>query len=126
MLILPFHHEDFVNRVLKEGVNFYGWTEDRKNLQQQGKRTLYARQPTNSIPSKYPWTAKKSNDLISSISPNLPHILGLSEHHLKQFKLDQDNIKGYKLATSYCRRQRKRGCMHLHTEKFELYKGELE
>jgi hypothetical protein len=30
---------------------------------------------------------KKADELIGSMSPNLPHILCFSEHHLKQFEL---------------------------------------
>jgi hypothetical protein len=60
---------------------------------------------------------KKVDELISSISPNLPHILSLSEHHLKQFELDQVSIKGYKLATTYCRRLREKGGVCIYVQK---------
>jgi hypothetical protein len=67
---------------------------------------------------------KKADELISSVLPNLPHILCLSEHHLKQFELEQVSIDGYKLATSYCRKSRGGGGgLHLCTYKTELFKG---
>jgi hypothetical protein len=47
---------------------------------------------------------KKADELISSVLPNLPHILCLSEHHLKQFEQELVSIDFYKLATSYCRK----------------------
>ena len=37
----------------------------------------------------------KIDELISSMSPNFPHILCLSEHHLKHTELDQINIEGF-------------------------------
>jgi hypothetical protein len=43
------------------------------------------------------------------MSPNFPHILCLSEHHLKHTELDQINIEGFKLCTAYCRQTMKRG-----------------
>ena len=34
----------------------------------------------------------KTDELISSMSQNSPHILCFSEHHLKKFELDQINL----------------------------------
>jgi hypothetical protein len=42
----------------------------------------------------------KAGELIMSVLPNLPQILCLSEHHLKQLELDQTHLDGYKCATS--------------------------
>jgi hypothetical protein len=42
----------------------------------------------------------KTDELISSMSPKLPHILCFSEHHTE---LDQINIEGFKLCIAYCR-----------------------
>ena len=50
----------------------------------------------------------KTDELISSMSPNLPHILCFSEHHLKRTELEQINIEGFKLCTAYCRQAIKR------------------
>jgi hypothetical protein len=49
------------------------------------------------------------------MSPNFPHILCLSEHHLKHTELVQINIEGFKLCTAYCRQIMKRGgvCMFI-------------
>jgi hypothetical protein len=43
------------------------------------------------------------------MSPNLPHILCFSEHHLKHAELDQINIESFKLCTAYCRQSIKKG-----------------
>ena len=37
----------------------------------------------------------KTDELIGSMSSKPPHILYLSEHHLKHAKLSQINIKGF-------------------------------
>ena len=47
---------------------------------------------------------KKADELIGSMSPNLPHILCFSEHHLKQFELEQFSIDKYRLGAVYCRK----------------------
>jgi exonuclease III len=59
---------------------------------------------------------RKVDELISSMCPNLPHILCLSEHHLKQLELDQIHLEGYKLASSYCRKSLEKGgvCIFAH------------
>jgi hypothetical protein len=59
----------------------------------------------------------KTDELISSMSPNLPHILCLSEHHIKHTKFDQINIEGFKLCTAYCRRAMKRGVVCIFIQK---------
>ena len=41
--------------------------------------------------------------------PDFPHILFFSEHHLKNFELDQINVDGYNLGATYCRQIVKRG-----------------
>jgi hypothetical protein len=47
---------------------------------------------------------------------NLSHILCLSDHHLKQFKLDHVSLDGYKLATSHCRKDKEKDgvCIFVH------------
>jgi exonuclease III len=60
---------------------------------------------------------KKADELISSVRPNLPYILPLSEHHLKQFELDKISLDGYKLATSYCRKARENGGVCIFVDK---------
>ena len=51
----------------------------------------------------------KTDELISSMLPTPPHILCLSEHHLKHTDLDQINIEGFKLCAAYCRQTMKKG-----------------
>ena len=45
----------------------------------------------------------KTDELKSSIYPNFPHILCFSQHHLKNFELDQINVDGYNLGATYFR-----------------------
>jgi exonuclease III len=52
---------------------------------------------------------KKIDELKSSINPKLPHILCFSEHHLKNFELEQINVDGYNLGATHCRQVIKRG-----------------
>jgi hypothetical protein len=51
----------------------------------------------------------KTDELIGSISPNSPHILCFSEHHLKNFQLDQISIDGYRLGAAHSRQTLKGG-----------------
>ena len=59
----------------------------------------------------------KTDELISSMSPNLPHILCFSEHHLKHTELGQINIEGFELCTAHCRQAVKRGAVCIFIEK---------
>ena len=59
----------------------------------------------------------KTDELISSMSPNLPHIVCFSEHHLKHTELDQINTEGFKLCTAYCRHAIKRGGICIFIQK---------
>ena len=52
---------------------------------------------------------RKTNELISSMSPNFPHVLCFSEHHLKDFQLNQISIDGYKLGAAHSRQVLKGG-----------------
>ena len=49
------------------------------------------------------------DELTNSMLPNCLHILCFSEHHLKEFELDQSNVDGYRLGARYCRQVVKRG-----------------
>ena len=51
----------------------------------------------------------KTDELLSSMSPDFPHNLFFSEHHLKKPQLDQINVDGYRLGTAFCRQVVKRG-----------------
>jgi hypothetical protein len=65
----------------------------------------------------------KTDELISHMSPNSPHILCFSEHLPKKPKLDQINLEGYRLGAAYCRQVLKRGgvCIFVK-EKPEVFK----
>ena len=52
---------------------------------------------------------RKTNELLSAMSPDLPHVLCLSKHHLKRTELEQININDYRLGASYCRQAVKKG-----------------
>jgi hypothetical protein len=58
----------------------------------------------------------KTDELTSSLSPNFPHILCFSEHHLQKFELNQMNVEGYSLGAAYSRQVVKRGgvCIFVH------------
>jgi exonuclease III len=51
----------------------------------------------------------KSDELIGSFSPNSPHILCFSEHHLKNFKLGQISTDDYRLCAAHSRQVLKGG-----------------
>jgi hypothetical protein len=52
---------------------------------------------------------EKTDKLTSSLSPNFPHTLCSSEHHLKKYELDQIDVDGYRLGAAYCRQVVKKG-----------------
>ena len=58
---------------------------------------------------------RKTDELISSTSPNLPLILCYSDH--KHTELDQINIEGFKLCTAHCRQAIKRGGVCIFIQK---------
>jgi hypothetical protein len=58
----------------------------------------------------------KSEELISSLSLDFPHVLCLTEHHLKHFEIDYSlyiyiyiyiYMEQYKLGTKFCRESHK-------------------
>jgi len=51
----------------------------------------------------------KTDELIGSISPNFPHILCFSEHHLKTFELELISIDGFRLGAAHSRQILKGG-----------------
>jgi hypothetical protein len=59
----------------------------------------------------------KTDELISSTSPNFPHNLCFSEHHLKKPERDQINVDGYRLRAAYCRQVVKRGGVCIFVKK---------
>jgi hypothetical protein len=63
----------------------------------------------------------KTNELLISLYPELPHLLCLMEHHLYYLDLDHTYIEHYNLGAEYCRQAlRQRGvCTFVH-EKLKL------
>ena len=51
----------------------------------------------------------KSEELISSLSPDFPQVLYLTEHHLRHFKIDFIYMDKYKFGTKFCRESLKSG-----------------
>jgi exonuclease III len=51
----------------------------------------------------------KTDELYSSLYPELPHILCITEHHLYKAQLLGIGISNYKLGASYCKRNSKKG-----------------
>ena len=59
---------------------------------------------------------KKTNELIGSMFPDLPHVLCITEHHLQKSELEQISINNYRLGAAYYRQAIKRGglCIFVH------------
>ena len=51
----------------------------------------------------------KCEELISSLSPDFPQVLCLTEHHLQHFEIDFIYMDQYKLGAKFCRESNKRG-----------------
>jgi len=59
----------------------------------------------------------KTDEFISSMSPDFLHNLCFSEHHLKKPELDQINVHGYRLVAAYYRQVVKRGGVCIFVKK---------
>jgi exonuclease III len=59
----------------------------------------------------------KTNELISSMHSNLPHILCLTEHHMKQLELEHFHIENYNLGARYCRKTLEKGGVSIFVHK---------
>ena len=57
----------------------------------------------------------KTNDLLASLYPYLPHILCLNEHHLTQFQIQHITMDCYNLGAEFSRRSFHKGgvCMFI-------------
>jgi exonuclease III len=51
----------------------------------------------------------KTNELLSFLYPHYPHIICLTEHHLKQFELHNISTDNYNPVASYCRKSSLKG-----------------
>ena len=58
----------------------------------------------------------KINELLISLSEEMPHVLCLTEHHLKDYELLNMHIPKFKLGAEYCRKNLKQGgvCIYVH------------
>jgi len=64
----------------------------------------------------------KTNDLLTSLYPSLPHIVCLTEHHLSQFQLQLITLDNYILGAEFSRQSfLKGGGLHFYTETFTIY-----
>jgi hypothetical protein len=52
---------------------------------------------------------KKPRELLSHLHPGFPHVLCLTEHHLKYSQLERVYIEGYKLGAQFCRQIHEKG-----------------
>jgi hypothetical protein len=57
----------------------------------------------------------KLSQLSNVLYSELPHVIGITEHHLKDFEMDMMSIEYYKLGTKFCRQLYKNGvCIFIH------------
>ena len=52
---------------------------------------------------------KKPGELLSHLHPDFPHVLCLTEHHLKYSQLEEVHIEGYKLGAHFFRQIQEKG-----------------
>jgi len=67
------------------------------------------------------------DELSNSLSPDYPQIMCLTEHHLKDYEIDNLPIDHFKLGSKYCRHKFKnRGvCIFIH-EDLEFFSISLD
>ena len=51
----------------------------------------------------------KTNEIILSLLTEAPHLICVTEHHLKNYEIDATLISNYKLGAKYCRKKLKNG-----------------
>ena len=51
----------------------------------------------------------KSDEMIDSLYPTLPHVLCFTEHHLNRHEINLTQIESYTLGASFCRNSLKMG-----------------
>jgi hypothetical protein len=51
----------------------------------------------------------KIDEFLLSLTAEAPHLICLTEHHLKEHELANTHIPNYKLGSNYCRRNLKQG-----------------
>jgi hypothetical protein len=69
------------------------------------------------MPLKYTKLIGKTEHLLNSLSFDLPHIIRLSEHHLKEYKINNILVDNYVLGAINCRSSYKKdGCMYTYPQ----------
>jgi exonuclease III len=58
----------------------------------------------------------KTNDFMLPLLTGAPHLICLTEHHLKNYKTDATHISNYKLGAKYCRNKLKSGCVCIYIQ----------
>ena len=60
----------------------------------------------------------KADELSTSLLPNYPHIICLTEHHLKDYEINMIPKDHFKLGSKFCRREYKNGgvCIYIHKD----------
>ena len=58
------------------------------------------------------------DELLNSLFPDYPHITCLTEHHLKDYEIDNLPIDHFKLGSKFCRHEFKNGgvCIFIHED----------
>lgn len=59
----------------------------------------------------------KTDELLLSFTSELPHVICLSEHHLKDFEINTISLNQYILASEYCRKNFKQGGVCIFIQK---------
>ena len=87
----------------------YSWENDTNTSKPMNSKNLFKifHQNIRGLKSKV-------DELSNSLWPDYPHILCLTEHHLKNFEIDNLPIDRYKLGSKFCRHEFKNGgCVFL-------------
>jgi hypothetical protein len=58
----------------------------------------------------------KTNEIMLSLLTEAPHLICLTEHHLKNYKIDATPIFNYKLGAKYCRKKLKTGSVSIYIQ----------
>jgi len=69
----------------------------------------------------------KVDALLNSLLPQYPHVMCLTEHHLKDYEIDNLPVEHFKLGSKFCRHEFKNGgvCIFIH-ENLEFFSITLD
>ena len=84
----------------------YSWENDTNTCKPMNSKNLFKifHQNIRGLKSKV-------DDISNSLRPDYPHILCLTEHHLKNFEVDNLPIDRYKLGSKFCRHKNAGVCI---------------